>query len=768
MIKANIDRKIRTFIDKIALNVGTYHDEAFYPTLINFMYGGNGSGKSTIARRIQEKKGLSWETPRSSDISVMLFNEDYIRNNIVSYGNIPAVFSLTEENAEIHKQLERKRQEKQELDILLQKEEKITAELRARKSFLDNKYSNAVWKKTERWRKSDFPKTQTGYGSNKNKMRFFSELRNRVPVEGDKEELLNLYNTVFTSTMPDYKYFVSINAYRLPNSAIIMKPLISRSNNDFVQFIHALGNLDWIKHGSEHYLREDICPFCQSKIDRKKLIENIEACFDEQYKEDYAELQRFVQQYTDAYKNICDIIECNRKNPFPVSEFQKKNYEHQVEMFYEKGKANIRFLEKKLTEPSSIINNEFEDLSLCIQEISNITDEINASISKYMELIATPKKEEAISQKVWSFMAYECRYIIEDYETNMQIWNADKIKNDDAIASINEKLSKLQLEVDNLSSYTANTTYVMESINATLKAIGFNGFYLKEKADASYMYELVRNTDNSEIVANDLSEGERNFIAFLYFYHTVIGSQSKDGRINDKIVVIDDPVSSMDHQTMFYVSALVRNLIEICFNNYKLEDTVDDCIKQFFCMTHNPIFFKEITYNKISEYECVSFFEITKDIDNHSHIEELTEETDDIGGNKVNKSPVHNYYETLWHVFRTTDRKEILIAMAHQILEYHFIQNEGYEVEDFRRLVLDGENKSEFLRRSPKGKTDETYYNIAVSMISLLDVGISNYNDGLFFDSSLYNIAQMRKAFRIIFEVTGRMHHYNLMMKKKL
>ena len=40
------------------------------------------------------------------------------------------------------------------------------------------------------------------------------------------------------------------------------------------------------------------------------------------------------------------------------------------------------------------------------------------------------------------------------------------------------------------------------------------------------------------VVDKNLSEGERHFIAFLYFYHMVMGSQSDDGKMVDKIVVI--------------------------------------------------------------------------------------------------------------------------------------------------------------------------------------------------------------------------------------
>lgn len=52
------------------------------------------------------------------------------------------------------------------------------------------------------------------------------------------------------------------------------------------------------------------------------------------------------------------------------------------------------------------------------------------------------------------------------------------------------------------------------------------------------------------------------------------------------------------------------------------EEIVDDHIRQFFCMTHNPYFFREISYNRLPDYECVSFFEIKKDTQNQTSITE--------------------------------------------------------------------------------------------------------------------------------------------------
>ena len=56
----------------------------------------------------------------------------------------------------------------------------------------------------------------------------------------------------------------------------------------------------------------------------------------------------------------------------------------------------------------------------------------------------------------------------------------------------------------------------------------------------------------------------------------------------------------MDQQTLFYVSALTREMIAVCYNNFEMDEEkgADEHIRQFFCLTHNPVFFRDITYNR--------------------------------------------------------------------------------------------------------------------------------------------------------------------------
>ena len=52
--------KMQSVIEKIVLNDATFTNEVIEPTYVNFFYGKNGSGKSTIVRTLKENIGVQW------------------------------------------------------------------------------------------------------------------------------------------------------------------------------------------------------------------------------------------------------------------------------------------------------------------------------------------------------------------------------------------------------------------------------------------------------------------------------------------------------------------------------------------------------------------------------------------------------------------------------------------------------------------------------------------------------------------------------------
>jgi len=51
---------------------------------------------------------------------------------------------------------------------------------------------------------------------------------------------------------------------------------------------------------------------------------------------------------------------------------------------------------------------------------------------------------------------------------------------------------------------------------------------------------------------DSLSEGEISFVTFLYFYFLIRGTQNAADTVDDRVIVFDDPVSSLDNDVLYW------------------------------------------------------------------------------------------------------------------------------------------------------------------------------------------------------------------------
>jgi len=192
----------------------------------------------------------------------------------------------------------------------------------------------------------------------------------------------------------------------------------------------------------------------------------------------------------------------------------------------------------------------------------------------------------------------ETHYVSREYEK----YNGKKKESEECLktrANKDNEIKKLEQELKNLKKEAKNVQIPADRIN---KLLASTFPYKKiELDDSTEEVGYVLKRDNIECNLDSLSEGERNFLALAYFLLSINDEEEKLD--SDAVVVIDDPVSSLDSDSLFQVYAILAGEIERNNN------------RQYFIFTHNLDFFGHLLQNyKKSDGQIkddsVSFYQI--------------------------------------------------------------------------------------------------------------------------------------------------------------
>lgn len=279
-----------------------------------------------------------------------------------------------------------------------------------------------------------------------------------------------------------------------------------------------------------------------------------------------------------------------------------------------------------------------------------------------------------------------------------------------------------------MERHTTSIQPTIDGINSLLSSFGFRGFNLA-KAASGTSYKLVR-SDGSDAKAT-LSEGERSFVTFLYFYHLLKGSDSDSGMTTDRIVVFDDPVSSLDSDILFIVGSLIKGI----FDEVRAGT---GHIKQIFVLTHNIYFHKEVTYNRRRPNNGVLNDETFWIVRKPGLVSKL---------DKYPTNPIKTSYELLWAEVRKPERANLAIQNTlRRILENYFKILGGIELDQLCAMF---ERKEKI---------------ICKSLCSWVHDGSHYAHDDLYVSIDDTMVDAYLKVFRAIFDKSEHGAHYKMMM----
>lgn len=490
----------------------------------------------------------------------------------------------------------------------------------------------------------------------------------------------------------------------LPSSQILSEPIVSSGQSQFAKFIEKLHAADWVQHGYVHFMKQsdDQCPFCQQQLPTD-FTSRLAECYDTAYEESIIAVRKLFQSYQEVADQVRHFPRSSDlENAHP--EMDTHAYDQALDLLRSKVEANLQTIEQKFASPS--LSLKIDDIEPALHTLNRVIAETNKHIDEHNRIIADQKQQREIcTQQLWEHLAF----LVVPYKSK---YDEEQLHTSKAANQANESMQKakrqskdLDKKIATLRASVVNTDEVKDLMNRLLRDSGFQGFHLEKHPAHANAYQVIRMNGT---VAENLSEGERNFIAFLYFYFLVKGSLDASGDTRGKIVVIDDPVSSMDSSVLFIVAAHIRELISICENNvdHRHNSAQGDYIKQIIILTHNAYFFKEVSYKHLNDYSYASYFLINK-MENRSSVTLCVKHSDVALSQQENYSPVLNSYAALWQEYREVDSSITLLNVARQILEHYFIQLCGHTDTDLTKCILQ-ENRDRFITTKEDGSEDQS------------------------------------------------------------
>jgi len=707
-------------------------------SLFNYIYGSNGSGKTTISRIIADPTSfpscqVQWKA--GNVLQVMVYNHDFIERNFNQTKELRGVFTLGETQTEILDQIAIL---KKHIDDLSKKNSGLLENLqgtdgnggkRTELATLEAEFKELAWELKKKY-DGDFSNAFEGLRSNSEKFRdrFLLEYKSNkaslLTFEELKSRSLSLFGSNPTKE-PTIDSFDATELVEISTSMILSKPIIGKNDVDIAAMIEKLGNSDWVKSGKAYFeVNDGICPFCQQPT-QDSFAKSLGEYFDLVYLNDMDELDKLYQKYESDYKNIKANLEAIQSDPSRFLDTER--FLPAMELFLEKCTLNLHKLKEKKTEPSRIVRLETQQESIVV--LSKFISDANSKIAEHNDMVANLGNEKGLLiSQVWRLLLEEARSDYTKYSARKDSLKKAITGIESQIQANNTEKQEKEKEVRSLEKQTTSIQPTIDGINALLRQFGFSSFVLGRSASGT-SYQLLR--PNGMEAKPTLSEGEKSFVCFLYFYYLLKGSVSESGITSDRVVVLDDPVSSLDSDILFIVSSLIKGL----FN--EVRNSVGS-IKQVFILTHNVYFHKEITFNpKRKNNQAMneeSFWTVRK-TDLESHVI------------KWNENPVKTSYDLLWAEVRSTNKSTLTIQNTlRRILENYFKILGGVDPDELCDMFVGREKL------------------ICKSLFSWVNDGSHFAQDDLYMvmDSSI--VETYLSVFRSIFEKSNHLAHYKMMM----
>jgi wobble nucleotide-excising tRNase len=552
---------------------------------INLVYGVNGSGKSTLVSLLRDaKKDVGWEsglhvtvlnaTAQEVNVrhaaheiwqSILTFDRDYVRENLQfdevgggtaqpllilgadEIGRAQQLATATARQIEIHK----------ELPII---ERRKTTESRARDQLATdtgNVISQELGLIGGRY-------DRRAYDAKKVKD-LIGKTTEAVEESAVTEQLTIARQAAITALPTPVSTVMKLDDIHVRVIAVLAKTATGIAI-DMLRDDHVKAN--WVQAGLPLHNAGDSCAFCDGPVTQDRL-DKLALHFDQSMQTIQTEIKTQLQTIAERRTELDAALSgLPTQSDLAGSLSHRYNTEHAslhtaASRFTKYAEALKEALNQKA---SNLFISQILDAGIGSSPMVS-TSEINAVLQQHNDLVKTFEEvrlKAAAKVEHTRIHAIEAKY----KEHSDAIAAEETAKN-----TLTTELNALNEKVTELNQQGLDARPLAESLNADLSRL-LGRDELTFTLDAKGGYRLHR----SGTPASYLSEGEKNAIALLHFLKSLDTHEVKPEKT---IVIIDDPLSSLDSNVVIGVSAhLWARLIH------------QHEFRQVFVLTHNFDFFR--------------------------------------------------------------------------------------------------------------------------------------------------------------------------------
>lgn len=722
-------------------NVATYPVEGVQMgplAVCSFVYGPNGSGKTTLSRYLADQQGqpfgecsVVWTGGRALRTDV--YNRDFLQNVFGEDGKTKGVFTLGSEDKDTKNRI---KELADDIAKEWKEEQRLTATLQgndgkggkqAEMAAAVQELKDACLAQTRK-HKEEFKVALTGVMGDSEvfRARLLKEREQNNGATCTFEGLQTRARTVFTTNPVSVSLLGLTNLARLKSleeDPIFEKAIVGKADVNIAGLVARLKSSDWVSQGVA-FLKESRpkCPFCQQPVP-DTLEQDLADFFDESFTTDTAQLKQIADDYKDEASRISTVMDNLRATSTDYHDSEELG--RLIDVFDARLSAALLLIQQKNQSPSSVI--DLDGVVAALEGINTLLTNANVRIAEHNRRVANAATEKTqLSADFW-------RYLINvELKGDLDRWDKSNNAVGRAITSLKEQIQaskgkqvEWKMELNGLEEKTTSTRPTVEKINQTLKAFQFTSFRL-ESAEEAHTYRLVR--ANGEPAYHSLSEGEKTFITFIYFYHLSQAADSATGIDEDRVVVLDDPISSLDSDILFIVSSLVREMADMARDG-------NGPIKQILVLTHNVYFHKEVTFATGGGLRQSAFWVCRKKND-------VTDLVD-----YQNSNPVKSSYQLLWQDVRKPEGHSLTLPNTmRRIFDSYFKLLGGLDIDK----ACDGFVGEEKIA--------------ARALLSWANDGSHAVHDDLYMVPNGDADGLYLKVFRRIFDNLQQSDHYRMMM----